>query len=81
MRDFITSEKGLLIGKLCEAIIACDKEEAIRITREIVKRGLDIVNAIEEGLVKGAREVGEKFDRLEIFLSELMMTFEAMQKA
>lgn len=75
------SEEDLLIGKLCDAIIACNKEEAVRVAREITEKGLDIVKAIEEGLVKGAREVGEKFDRLEIFLPELMMAAEAMQEA
>ncbi|MEM4474588.1 MAG: corrinoid protein [Candidatus Bathyarchaeia archaeon] len=70
-----------LIAMLRNAIIACDKEKAIRISQEIVEKNLDPIKAIEEGLVKGAREVGEKFDRLEIFLAELMMAAEAMQAA
>ena len=70
-----------LIAKLRNAIIACNREEAIRASQEIVEKGLDLVKVIEEGLVRGAKEVGEKFDRLEIFLPELMMAAEAMQVA
>ncbi|MEM2739043.1 MAG: corrinoid protein [Candidatus Bathyarchaeia archaeon] len=70
-----------LIAKLRNAIIACNREEAIRASQEIVEKGLDLVKVIEEGLVRGAKEVGEKFDRLEIFLPELMMAAEAMQAA
>jgi corrinoid protein of di/trimethylamine methyltransferase len=67
--------------KLSEAIIAGDREAAIKVANEIVEKGLDAVEAIEKGLMVGAKEVGEKFDRLEIFLPELMMSADAMQAA
>jgi corrinoid protein of di/trimethylamine methyltransferase len=70
-----------MIKKLSEAIIAGDREAAIKAANEVVERGLDVVKAIEEGLMAGAKEVGEKFDRMEIFLPELMMAAEAMQAA
>ena len=69
------------IKKLCEAIVAGDREAAIRVANEIIEGGLDIVEAIEKGLMVGAKEVGAKFDKMEIFLPELMMAAEAMQAA
>jgi corrinoid protein of di/trimethylamine methyltransferase len=74
-------QKGEEIKKLCEAIVAGDREAAIRVANEIIEGGLDIVEAIEKGLMVGAKEVGAKFDKMEIFLPELMMAAEAMQAA
>ena len=69
------------IKKLCEAIVAGDREAAIKVANEIIEGGLDIVEAIEKGLMMGAKEVGDKFDKMEIFLPELMLAAEAMQAA
>ncbi|NIR87454.1 dimethylamine corrinoid protein 3 [Candidatus Bathyarchaeota archaeon] len=68
-----------LLKKLSEAVIACDKEAVVKTAREAIEKGLDPVKAIEKGLSVGAIAVGKKFDRLEIFLTDLMMAAEAMK--
>ena len=72
-------EKEAVIRKLREAVIACDKEAVIEAAQEVIEKGLDPVEAIDEGLSKGAIAVGDKFDKLEIFLTELMMAADAMK--
>jgi len=68
-----------LLRKLSEAVVACDKDAVAKAAQEVIKKGLDPVKAIEKGLSKGAITVGEKFDRLEIFLTDLMLAAEAMK--
>jgi len=68
-----------LLNKLSEAVVACDRDSVVKVAHEAIEKGLDPVKAIEKGLSKGAMIVGEKFDRLEIFLTDLMMAAEAMQ--
>lgn len=68
-----------LLNKLSEAVVACDRDAVVKAAQEAIEKGLDPVKAIERGLSKGAIIVGEKFDKLEIFLTDLMMAAEAMQ--
>jgi len=68
-----------LLNKLSEAVLACDRDAVVKAAQEAIEKGLDPVKAIERGLSKGAIIVGEKFDKLEIFLTDLMMAAEAMQ--
>jgi len=67
--------------ELYNAIITYDKERAISAAKKIAEEEDDIIKAIEECLVRGAKDVGEKFDRLEIFLPELLMAADVMQAA
>ncbi|MEM1540135.1 MAG: corrinoid protein [Candidatus Bathyarchaeia archaeon] len=75
------SEVEVLIKKLSEAIITYDKEAAVKVAQEIVEKKLDLIEAVEKGIAKAANEVSEKFDKLEIFLAELIMAADAMQAA
>ncbi|RLG16905.1 dimethylamine corrinoid protein 3 [Nanoarchaeota archaeon] len=68
-----------LIKKLYEAVIACDRDEVVKVAEEIAKSNVDPIKALEEGLMKAAVAVGEKFDKMEIFLADLIMAGEAMK--
>jgi corrinoid protein of di/trimethylamine methyltransferase len=68
-----------LLRKLSEAVISCDRETVVKAAQQAIEKGLDPVKAIEKGLSKGAIVVGEKFDKLEIFLTDLMMAADAMK--
>lgn len=39
------------------------------------------MEVLEEGLIRGLREVGERFARLEVYLPEMIMSAEAMKGA
>lgn len=70
-----------LVSKLMNVVISYDTEGAAKAAQDALKAGVDPVVAIEEGLAKGVRIVGEKFGAGEVFLPELMVAVEAMKHA
>ena len=68
-----------ILGKLCETVISGDVDAVTGAAREAIRRGVDPVKAIENGLSKGAKIIGDKFERLEIFLPDLLVAAEAMK--
>lgn len=56
-----------------------DSEAAIAAAREAVAAGLDPVEAVEKGFAEPIRRLGEAFDRMDIFLPELVMAADAMK--
>lgn len=65
------------IEEIRSAIEAGDEERARESAREYLEAGHDPMKAVEHGLRKGLRIVGEKFERLEIFLPEMMQSADA----
>jgi corrinoid protein of di/trimethylamine methyltransferase len=65
--------------KLKMAIIDGDEKVASDAAQEIVSAGINPIEAIQEGAVKGLDTVGERFQRLEIFLPELIRAGKAMK--
>jgi corrinoid protein of di/trimethylamine methyltransferase len=65
---------------LKEAVIQADGDAAESAAKEALAASIDPVRAIDEGLAKGLREVGERFGRLELFLSDMMLSAEAMTR-
>ena len=72
-------EKEELLKRMEEAVKAYDEEEARRLAEEAVRMGLDPVEALEQGLAKGLREVGDRFGRGEAFITELIAAAQAME--
>jgi len=68
-----------LFKRLREAVIAGNEEAVIKAAREVVEKRLDPVEAIEKGLSAGATVLGEKFEKLEIYLPDLMVAADAMK--
>jgi trimethylamine corrinoid protein len=71
--------KEELFKKLSEAVMAADSQAVVDAAKQVIEKGIDPVEAIENGLSKGAIAVGEKFDKMEIFLTGLMMAADAMK--
>ena len=63
------------------SVIEENAEAAESAAREALGAGIDPREAIEEGLAKGIREVGERFQRLDCFLTDMIAAAEAMTKA
>ncbi|MEM3566926.1 MAG: B12-binding domain-containing protein, partial [Candidatus Bathyarchaeia archaeon] len=70
-----------IIERLRLSVLNYNADEAVSAAKEAVKLGVDLLKAIEEGLARGIREVGEKFANGEAFLPELVMAAETMKKA
>ena len=68
-----------IYSELSEAVVNYNVDAAVKAARKAVEKGLDPVKAIENGLSKGARIIGDQFDRLEVFLPELLIATDAMK--
>jgi corrinoid protein of di/trimethylamine methyltransferase len=61
------------------SILDYDPDAAREAAREAVTAGLDPVEALEKGFAEPLRKQGEAFDRMEIFLPQLVMAADAMK--
>lgn len=68
-----------LIEKLTNVVVEGDLSSAEAVAREAIKAELDPLMAIEEGLVPGISRVGKEFDRGDLYLTDLMLSAEAMK--
>jgi len=67
-------------GKLAQTIVDGDKTECIRLIREGLDKGIDPLEAVEKGLAKGIKQVGDDFGAGRSFLPELIMAADTMQE-
>lgn len=74
-------EEGEILKKLADAVLSFDAVAAADAARAAVALQISPVKAIEEGLAKGLREVGDRFERGELFLPHLILGAEAMEAA
>ena len=71
--------KENILQKLQEAVINCDPDAAKNAAEEALRLSISPLEAIEKGLAKGVREIGDRYGRGEAFLPELIMAGEAMK--
>jgi len=70
-------EKQAVLCELEKAVKNFDREAA----EKALRIGVDPVEAIEKGLTKGLREVGDLFGKGELFITHLIAAAEAMSSA
>ena len=75
------SKKEELFDRFAKAIIAGDEKAASEVSQEVLKTGIDPLEAILQGATKGLDEVGERFDKGELYLPELILAGDAMKAA
>jgi corrinoid protein of di/trimethylamine methyltransferase len=66
-------------AKMRASIQNYDAEAAAAAAREAVSTGIDLLEAVEKGFGEPIRELGEAFDRMEVFLPQLMLGADAMK--
>ena len=64
------------LPQLAKAVEGLKEEESINLTKEAIKQGIDPLKIIEEGIVKGLKAVGAKFERKEAFVPDLIIAGE-----
>jgi corrinoid protein of di/trimethylamine methyltransferase len=74
------SEEAVL-QKLYNAVLTFDSEAAVSAANEAVELNMNAVKAIEEGLAKGLREVGDRFENGDLWLPHLVLGSEALEAA
>ncbi len=67
-----------ILSELENSVKNLQEEGAVEAAKKALAAGVDPVEAIENGLAKGIREVGEKFGRKEMFVVELIYAAEIM---
>jgi len=73
------SSKSEVIESLRKAVLDLDTDRVCAAAQEAVRLGIDPIEAIDEGLAKGVRTIGDRFAAGEAFLTELVMAGEAMK--
>jgi len=74
-------DKQAILNELENSVKNLQQEAAIEAAKKAMAAGIGPVEAIEKGLAKGIREVGEKFARKEMFVVELIYAAEIMNGA
>ncbi len=70
-----------ILEGLKQAVLSYDVEAGKRLTRQALDSGLGPLEAIDEGLSRGIKVIGDKFQAMEIFLPELMMAAKVFLEA
>jgi len=73
------SSKSDVIENLRKAVLDLDVDRVSAAAKDAVRLGIDPIEAIDEGLAKGVRTIGDRFAAGEAFLTELVMAGEAMK--
>lgn len=70
-----------LIEDLREAVIEGDSTKTYSIAQEIIKKGIDINDAIIDGLNSGMKKVSELYQQKEYFLPEIIVAADSLYEA
>jgi corrinoid protein of di/trimethylamine methyltransferase len=62
-------------------VIEGDKEGLAAAVQSALDAGTDAVTIVDEALTPGMQEVGERFERMELFLPEMILSADAMKGA
>jgi len=68
-----------IFERLRRAVAEGDPEKTEKLTKEALEKGVSPLEALEKGLIKGVREVGERFGKGELFITDLILGGEAMK--
>ena len=79
--DDMSDNKQAILSELENSVKNLEQEAAIEAAKKALAAGVSPVDAIENGLAKGLREVGDKFARKEMFVVELIYAAEIMNGA
>lgn len=72
------SNRDDIFKKLAVAVIDMDEVSARSIALEAIQLGISATEAINEGLVKGMQVVGEKYEKEEYFIPQVLLCSDAM---
>lgn len=68
-----------ILNDLGDAVKNFDETRSKSLAEQAIQKGIDPVVALEEGLARALREVGDRFGRGEAFITELVAAAQAME--
>ena len=68
-----------ILNDLGDAVKNFDETRSKSLAEQAIQKGIDPAVALEEGLAKALREVGDRFGRGEAFITELVAAAQAME--
>lgn len=69
--------KEELFGRLCDAVVNMDVDTVRETADAVVAAGIPADEAISQGLSQGMKKMGELWQRMEIFMPEIMVAVDA----
>ena len=73
------ANKDTIFAAMRESIENYDSDAAVAAAKQAVESGIDLLEAVEKGFAEPIRKLGDAFDRMEIFLPQLMLGSDAMK--
>ncbi|EMS77973.1 dimethylamine corrinoid protein MtbC [Desulfotignum phosphitoxidans DSM 13687] len=73
--------KDKILQGLTDAVVAMDETGASTLAREVLNQGIDVREAIFDGLSRGMEIVGRKYERGEYFIPQMLVCSDAMNVA
>jgi trimethylamine corrinoid protein len=70
-----------IFAAMQKTVIDGDEEEAIRLAKEVLESDVDPLEALEKGYAKGMEILGDRFEKGEVFLTEILVAEDAMNGA
>jgi len=68
-----------IVSNLKQAVIEGDEEKVSGYAQKAIEIGYDLPEALENGLAEGITEVGNRWIREEVFLTEVLLSAKAME--
>ncbi len=75
------TDRAAIMQQLYDAVLDGDSDKSTTAAQNAIDAGINPVDAINEGLTPGIREVGDRFGRMEIFLPQMVNAASAMEAA
>lgn len=75
------SDRETILKGLFESVVEGDADAAAEFAEKSIGAGVPALDALDQGLTPGIREVGERFGRMEAFLPEMVLAAKAMEAA
>jgi corrinoid protein of di/trimethylamine methyltransferase len=67
-----------LLKEMAKAVEEGDEVRTVALAKEALEKGFDPTEAIEKGFAEGMKEVGRRFEKLEIYLPDVIIAADAM---
>jgi methanogenic corrinoid protein MtbC1 len=73
-----TPAKQEILRGLSEAVVEMNDHEVVVLCKEALEKGIDAYTAISEGLTEGMKRAGERYNKGEYFIPELILCSDAL---